>query len=309
MDAALIPPGVKRCGFKKFIIWVCFWGLVVLWGLYGLALCWGKGLNQTNMDNYFGFALWIWADLGVIALGAGAFFSGFLRYIVGIDKLKNIINMAVVVGWLCYGSALLILAIDVGQPLRAWHIFWYPNVHSMLTEVAFCISTYFLVLCIEYLPLVLENIQLQKNKFIHIFSHNLHEYMVIFAAVGTFLSFFHQGSLGGVPGVLYSRPFTFREGFFVWPWTFFLFILSAIAVGPSFTLLCTWILQKITKRKVVKYDVLELLGKISGILLCVYLVFKFWDTLYWATNILPQKGMTISQLYQGWSQCIHGLGI
>jgi len=235
MDAALIPPGVKRCGFKKFIIWVCFWGLVVLWGLYGLALCWGKGLNQTNMDNYFGFALWIWADLGVIALGAGAFFSGFLRYIVGIDKLKNIINMAVVVGWLCYGSALLILAIDVGQPLRAWHIFWYPNVHSMLTEVAFCISTYFLVLCIEYLPLVLENIQLQKNKFIHIFSHNLHEYMVIFAAVGTFLSFFHQGSLGGVPGVLYSRPFTFREGFFVWPWTFFLFILSAIAVGPSFT--------------------------------------------------------------------------
>jgi len=300
MDAALIPPGVKRCGFKKFIIWVCFWGLVVLWGLYGLALCWGKGLNQTNMDNYFGFALWIWADLGVIALGAGAFFSGFLRYIVGIDKLKNIINMAVVVGWLCYGSALLILAIDVGQPLRAWHIFWYPNVHSMLTEVAFCISTYFLVLCIEYLPLVLENIQLQKNKFIHIFSHNLHEYMVIFAAVGTFLSFFHQGSLGGVPGVLYSRPFTFREGFFVWPWTFFLFILSAIAVGPSFTLLCTWILQKITKRKVVKYDVLELLGKISGILLCVYLVFKFWDTLYWATNILPQKGMTISQLYQGW---------
>jgi len=300
MDAALIPPGVKRCGFKKFIIWICFWGLVVLWGLYGLALCWGKGLNQTNMDNYFGFALWIWADLGVIALGAGAFFSGFLRYIVGIDKLKNIINMAVVVGWLCYGSALLILAIDVGQPLRAWHIFWYPNVHSMLTEVAFCISTYFLVLCIEYLPLVLENIQLQKNKFIHIFSHNLHEYMVIFAAVGTFLSFFHQGSLGGVPGVLYSRPFTFREGFFVWPWTFFLFILSAIAVGPSFTLLCTWILQKITKRKVVKYDVLELLGKISGILLCVYLVFKFWDTLYWATNILPQKGMTISQLYQGW---------
>jgi len=103
-----------------------------------------------------------------------------------------------------------------------------------------------------------------------------------------------------VPGVLYSRPFTFREGFFVWPWTFFLFILSAIAVGPSFTLLCTWILQKVTKRKLVKYDVLELLGKISGILLCVYLVFKSWDTLYWATHTLPQKGMTITELYQGW---------
>jgi molybdopterin-containing oxidoreductase family membrane subunit len=39
----------------------------------------------------------------------------------------------------------------------------------------------------------------------------MHGIMAVFAATGAFLSFFHQGSLGGVAGVFYGRPFAFRE--------------------------------------------------------------------------------------------------
>ena len=140
MDSALIPKGVKRCPLPQFTVALAIVGAVLLWGVFAMLLVWIKGLNQTNMNNAYGFALWIWADLGVIALGGGAFFTGFLKYIVGKDELKNIINFAVVIGFICYSSALLILAIDVGQPLRNWFIFWHANVHSMLTEVAFCLS-------------------------------------------------------------------------------------------------------------------------------------------------------------------------
>ena len=56
------------------------------------------------------------------------------------------INSAVVIGLVCYSGAMCVLAVDVGQPLRAWFTFWYPNVHSMLTEVTFCISCYLTVL-------------------------------------------------------------------------------------------------------------------------------------------------------------------
>ena len=66
------------------------------------------------------------------------------------------INSAVVIGFICYSGAVAILAIDVGQPLRAWFTFWHPNVHSMLTEVTFCLTCYLVVLAIEYLPLVLQ---------------------------------------------------------------------------------------------------------------------------------------------------------
>jgi molybdopterin-containing oxidoreductase family membrane subunit len=270
---------------------------VLLWGVYAMLLCWFKGLNQTNMNDYYGFALWIWADLAVIALGGGAFFSGFLKYIIGKDELKHIINYAVLIGFICYSSALLILAIDIGQPLRGWFIFWHANVHSMLTEVAFCLSCYFGVLTIEYLPLILENRQIDKVPFFHNLSHTMHEYMAIFAATGAFLSFFHQGSLGGVAGVLFGRPFAYREHLFIWPWTFFLFTWSAAAYGPCFTLLVTRITEKITRKKLVKDNVIHLLAKIAGWMMFTYIIAKTADTLYWMTTTAPSLGFDWTFFY------------
>jgi molybdopterin-containing oxidoreductase family membrane subunit len=262
-----------------------------------MLLCWFKGLNQTNMNDSYGFALWIWADLAVIALGGGAFFTGFLRYIVGKDELKNIINYAVLIGFICYSSALLILAIDIGQPLRGWFIFWHANVHSMLTEVAFCLTCYFGVLTIEYVPLILENRQIDKVPFFHRLGHNMHEIMAVFAATGAFLSFFHQGSLGGVSGVLFGRPFGYREGIFIWPWTFFLFTWSAAACGPCFTILVTKITEKITGKKLVKQNVIELLAKISGWMIGTYIIAKIIDTWYWAKVTAPAAGLSLMDFY------------
>jgi len=299
MDSALIPEGVKRCSFGKFVLFIGIVGAVLLWGVYAMILCWLKGLNQTNMNDYYGFALWIWADLAVIALGGGAFFTGFLKYVVGKDDLKHIINYAVLIGFICYSSALLILAIDIGQPLRGWFIFWHANVHSMLTEVAFCLSCYFGVLCIEYIPLVLENRQLNKVPFFHHFAHNLHGVMAVFAATGAFLSFFHQGSLGGVAGVLFGRPFSFREGIFVWPWTFFLFTWSAAAYGPCFTLCLTKLLEKISGKKLVSDNVIDLLAKIAGWMMFTYIIAKIADTWYWAAVLAPSQGQTLMDFYSG----------
>jgi len=297
MDSALIPKGVQRCSLGKFTLLIAVVGAVLLWGVYAMLLCWIKGLNQTNMNDYYGFALWIWADLAVIALGGGAFFTGFLKYIVGKDELKNIINYAVLIGFICYSSALLILAIDIGQPLRGWFIFWHANVHSMLTEVAFCLSCYFAVLTIEYIPLILENRQLNKVPFFHHLAHNMHGIMAVFAATGAFLSFFHQGSLGGVSGVLFGRPFGFREGVFVWPWTFFLFTWSAAAYGPSFTLMCTKILEKASGKQLVKDNVVDLLAKISGWMILTYIIAKIADTIYWALVTAPAMGHTLMDFY------------
>jgi Ni/Fe-hydrogenase subunit HybB-like protein len=298
MDSALIPKGVKRCSLPKFLLGLVVAGAVLAWGVYAMLLCWFKGLNQTNMNDYYGFALWIWADLAVIALGGGAFFSGLLKYVIGKDELKNIINYAVLIGFICYSSALLILAIDVGQPLRNWFIFWHANVHSMLTEVAFCLSCYFAVLTIEYIPLILENRQIDKVPFFHNLSHNMHGAMAVFAATGAFLSFFHQGSLGGVSGVLFGRPFAYREHILIWPYTFFLFTWSAAAYGPSFTLFITWLTEKITCKKLVKDNVIYLLAKISGWMIITYIIAKSADQLYWMFTTAPSEGFKWTFFYK-----------
>ena len=295
-DHALFPEGTRRCKLRWFVLWIAVLHGPLMIGVLAAVMCWGLALNVTYLNNNFPFGLWIAADLGVIALGAGAFFTGFLRYIVKIDELKNIVNYAVVIGVLCYASAQGILGIDIGQPLRGWFIFWHANVHSMLTEVAFCITCYFMVLCIEYLPLILENRQIDRLGFFHGMAHHLHEAMPAIAAVGVFLSFFHQGSLGGVPGVLYGRPFAFREGFLVWPWTFFLFILSAIACGPCFTILITWITEKFARKQLVKRSVFDILAKISGRLLALYLVLKSLDTIYWIA-VAGKEGAPLQSFY------------
>ncbi len=297
MDELLLPRGRGRAPFGRFLLWLSPWITLLLVGVYAAYLCLARGLNQTNLDNRFAFGLWIYLDLTVIALGAGAFFTGFLLYVLKRRELRAVINSAVVIGFACYSGAVAILAIDVGQPLRAWFTFWHPNVHSMLTEVTFCLTCYLAVLAIEYLPLVLRHRQLRRIPELLLLEHELHRLMAVFALVGTFLSFFHQGSLGGLYGVLQGRPFAFREALAVWPSTFFLFVLSAAAVGPSFVLLTTWLVSKLSRRQLVGPEVFELLGKISGSLLVVYVLLKSLDTLVWLNRTAPQLGARPRHFY------------
>jgi molybdopterin-containing oxidoreductase family membrane subunit len=300
IDAALFPEGCERGSLTRFLLWLSLVGVVALWGLYAAFLVLSTGLGVTGLDDYFGFGLWITVDLGVIALGAGAFFTGLLRYILNIDPLKNIINLAVIVGFICYSGAMMVLLLDIGQPIRSWLALWHPNVHSMLTEVIFCISCYCMVLIIEYIPLILEQKQINRNKLCHAIAHNLHVMMPLFAGAGAFLSTFHQGSLGGMYGVLFGRPYAFRDGFFIWPWTFFLFVISAAASGPMLTVLVATLMEKMTGRKLVSYDIKALMGKIAGTMLLVYLVFKFLDTGAWIMSIAPRSGLTFDQFFHGW---------
>lgn len=290
MPGLLVPRGLKRCPGRWFALWLAPWVALLLVGLYAAIEILRQGLNQTNMNNRFVFGLWIFLDLSVIALGAGAFFTGFLVYIVGRRDLEPVLRSAVVLGFVCYSGAIAILMLDVGQPLRAWFTFWHPNVHSMLTEVTFCLTCYLAVLAIEYLPIVLKNRSLKRVPSFLVFEFEMHKLMPALAAVGAVLSFFHQGSLGGLYGVLRGRPFAYREGFAIWPSTFFLFILSAVAVGPCFVMLTTWLASRITRHALVRADVFRALARISGRLLALYVLFKGADTLLWINRTVPASG-------------------
>ena len=296
-DRSVIARGHDRCLLSRFLLWLSPWALLVGIGMYATYLCLRYGLNQTNMDNRFAFGLWIFVDLSIIALGAGAFFTGFLLYILKIRELKAVINAGVIMGFLCYSGAVIALVIDVGQPLRAWFTFWHPNVHSMLTEVTFCITCYLLVLTVEYIPVVLKNRKLKQVPSCFVFEWELHKLMPVLAGVGTLLSFFHQGSLGGLYGVLRGRPFAYRAGFAIWPSTFFLFIVSAIAAGPVFLLLIITLVEKLTGKRLVKAQVKQKLGQISGVLLVVYVALKSLDTLIWLNDTSRQMGFLPWEYY------------
>jgi len=298
LETPRAPGAIERSSAGRFALWLAPWVALLALGIYAGWLCLYYGLNQTRMDNRFAFGLWIFLDLSIIALGAGAFFTGFLVYILRRTELKPILNTAVIVGFLCYSGAVAVLMVDVGQPLRAWFTFVHPNIHSMLTEITFCISCYLLVLTLEYIPLVLRHHQLQKVPSFLMLERRMHNVVPVLAGIGALLSFFHQGSLGGLYGVLRGRPFAFREGFSIWPSTFFLFILSAIAAGPSFLLLITAAVEKITGRRLVEPQLLQRLGFLSGILMAAYVAAKSIDTLIWLNVTSPSVGFAPWEYYE-----------
>lgn len=283
---------------SQIALYVLF-AIVALFAIFAIQiLFWGLG--YTDMNNNFAWGVWIIGDLGLVALGGGAFFTGFFLYIFRVDKLEPIINSTVLLGWMCYLFTLVLLLFDVGQPLRAWFGFAYPNwgTHlmpiSMLTEVFWCLSFYFCVLCVELVPIVLKQRLLDRYPVVHGIGHYMHKLMWTMAAAGTFLSFFHQGSLGGgMWGVLYGKAQWFRPHFF------FLAIVAATAGGTSFMMLIPWIAGKIMKKEVVPKETFYTLAKISGVMFIFYTSFRVYDIYSMTVKYVPAADRTFMDIWGG----------
>lgn len=104
-------------------------------------------------------------------------------------------------------------------------------------------------------------------------------------------------ALGGLYGVLRGDPFAFREHVFIWPTTFFLFVLTAAAVGPSFILLTTRLVGKVSRKRLLSPEVLQTLGKVSGWLLLVDVVLKGIDSLVRIDATSPKTVVQFSSFY------------
>ncbi|MCP4130779.1 MAG: polysulfide reductase NrfD [bacterium] len=264
--------------------------LVIGLGIFAMQiLFWGLG--YTDLNNNFAFGAWIVGDLGLVALGGGAFFTGFILYIFRVDKLEPIINSTVLIGFMCYLFTFVLLLFDLGQPLRAWFGFAYPNwgdglmPTSMLTEVFFCLSLYFCILIVELIPIALKHKVLDKIPLLNMCGHYLHKIMWIFAAAGTFLSCFHQGSLGGgMWGVLYAKAVWFRPHFFI------LAIVAATAGGTSFMTLVPYVAGKIMKKEIIPAATFQTLARISGVMFLAYGIFRFVDVYAMNTHFASYLG-------------------
>ena len=283
----------------KIALYVLF-GLAALFIIFAIQiLFWGLG--YTDMDNNFTWGAWIIGDLGLVGLGGGAFTTGYILYIFRVDKLRPIINSTVLIGFMCYLFTFVFLLFDLGQPLRCWFGFAYPNwgqgvyPASMLTEVFFCLSFYFMILVVELIPTILEHKVLIKNKYVAMIAHYMHLLMWTMAAGGTFLSFFHQGSLGGgMWGVLYAKTVWYSPHFF------YLAIVAAMAGGTSFMTLMPYMAGKIMNKELVPMETYQLLARISGFIFIFYFIFRIFD-LYKAVYVYsPMGGRSFVDMWGGY---------
>jgi Ni/Fe-hydrogenase subunit HybB-like protein len=253
------------------LVWVALLALLLTIGLVSAVQVFLDGLIITNMSDTIPWGLWITIDLASIALGAGAFTLSAIVYIFGLKKFQSIIRLAVFVGFVGYSSALLTLIMDIGRPDRFWHPWVYWNVHSVLWEITWCITIYLTIMIIEFAPVLTELKIFDRWPWVRKVAHVLHKATPALAVLGLGISLLHQSSLGAAYGIVKSRPIWFKPSMPI------MFILSAIAVGPSLTMGVAHVVEWITGKRTIAHDVLRAVARFSGIGILIYGYIKFWD--------------------------------
>jgi Ni/Fe-hydrogenase subunit HybB-like protein len=248
--------------------WRGLFALVMLGGLYTTYLRVAYGLGgSTNLSDQFPWGIWIGFDiLCGVGLAAGGFTLVAVVHIFNIEKYKPILRPSILTAFLGYLLVVVALLFDLGRPDRIWHplIMWNP--HSVMFEVAWCVTLYNTVLALEFAPVVLEKFGMQKPlqwlKYIS----------VPLMIVGVILSTLHQSSLGSVYLVVPSR----LHPLWYTPLLPLLFYISAICVGLAMTIFESWHSSKAFGRRL-ELPLLSSMARVLAVLSSVYLVIRFMD--------------------------------
>jgi Ni/Fe-hydrogenase subunit HybB-like protein len=252
----------------KITVWRAIFAAIMASGLYAtyLRIFYGLG-GSTNLSDKFPWGLWIAFDVMCgVGLAAGGFTLVAMVHIFNVEKYHPILRPAILTAFLGYSLVVVGLLYDLGRPDRLWHplVMWNP--HSVMFEVAWCVTLYTTVLFLEFLPVVLERFGLHKPL------DWIHKISVPLMILGVLLSTLHQSSLGSlfliVPEKLYPLWYS--------PILPLLFYVSAIAVGLAMTIFESWHSSRAFGRAL-ELPLLMSMGRVLAVVLSVYLWIRFLD--------------------------------
>jgi Ni/Fe-hydrogenase subunit HybB-like protein len=267
--------------FPKITIWTAIFAAIMASGLYAtyLRIFYGLG-GSTNLSDKFPWGLWIAFDVMCgVGLAAGGFTLVAMVHIFNIESYKPVLRPAILTAFLGYVLVVVGLMFDLGRPDRLWHplVMWNP--HSVMFEVAWCVTLYSTVLFLEFLPMVFEKFGWHRPL------EWIHRISVPLMILGVLLSTLHQSSLGSlfliVPEKLYPLWYT--------PMLPLMFYVSAIAAGLAMTIFESWHSSRAFGRAL-ELPLLVSMGRVLAVVVSFYLWIRFLDLLHrHALGLLKQN--------------------
>ncbi len=270
--------------FDVFPLWIALLIAGLVFGAFGGYEVFRYGLQVTGLNNHVTWGLWIIVDLSSIALGGSAFVFGVMVYLLRLKRFEKVGRLAVLLGFLGYSTAGLVLLFDLGQPLRFWHpvVFWQH--HSLLWEITMCVVLYLNVLIAELIPIIFEHpvfaehplmerfpILRKTSDVLLQFAHWLHKLGPLWAILGLTLSILHQASLGATYGMLTGRGIPFD------PTAPVLFIISAMGGGTALLFLLSIFVFRVMRPGLVDDKTLYDVAKLAGGILLLWVYIRMWD--------------------------------
>lgn len=232
--------------------------------LYRLAVGLGP---STNLNDAWPWGWWVSFGILIgVALSGGAFVITCLVHVFNVKKFAPFLRPAILAGFLGYNTVGLTLLVELGFPYRIWHPWVYWQHHSIMFEVAWCVTLYLIILTIEFSPVILEKIR--QHRFISI----VHRIGVPLVMAGVIISTLHQSSLGTLFLIMPTKV----DPLWYTPWLPLLFYISAIFSGISFSILTLYAAFKTFGRQV-PVQLLADLAKGLPWLMGIYLIMKISD--------------------------------
>ena len=255
----------------KFTFWKLVFLALMAAGFYGTVVRFAQGLGRsTNLNDQFPWGLWIGFDvLCGVMLAAGGFTLTAAVHIFNIKRLRPIVRPTILTAFLGYVLVCVALIYDLGRPYRIWHPLVMRNPHSVMFEVAYCVMLYTTVLSLEFSPIVLERFNLQKPLKI------VRAALIPLVILGVILSTLHQSSLGTLYLIMPEKlhPLWYS------PLLPVFFFISAIAVGLAMTIFESSLSAKYFGRQL-ELPILQELGRVLVVVLCVYGILRYEDLLH-----------------------------
>jgi Ni/Fe-hydrogenase subunit HybB-like protein len=254
--------------FPKITFWRAVFAAILLSGMYATYLRVRYGLGgATNLSDKFPWGVWIGFDVMCgVALAAGGFTLVAMVHIFNIKTYKPVLRPAILTAFLGYCLVVVGLLYDLGRPDRLWHplVMWNP--HSVMFEVAWCVTLYSTVLFLEFLPVVFEKFGLHKPlEWIHSIS-------VPLMILGVLLSTLHQSSLGSLFLIVPQKEYPLWYS----PLLPVLFFISSLAAGLAMTIFESWHSSKSFGRAL-ELPLLASMGRVLAVVMSVYLWIRFLD--------------------------------
>jgi len=223
----------------------------------------------ANINNAYPWGWWVgYGIMTMIAIGGVGFTITALVEIFGVHRYHAFVRPAVLMGMLCYMSAITMLMVELGRPWMVWMVLisWAPT--SALYEVGWCAFLYLNVLILEFAQVPLKELGWDRTLCI------IKLIYIPIMLLGVTLSHLHQ-SLGTLMTLLPHKVNV------LW-WSDLLpllYLFSAIMAGPAMA-----ILEHLAAARWLGFaprmDLLAGLARIEAWLVGLFLAFQMGDLIY-----------------------------
>lgn len=247
---------------------VCLFFIAIAGILLIKRMIFGLG-SVTNLSDGYPWGIWIAYDVVVgTAFACGGYSMAMLVYVFNRGEYHQLVRPALLASVFGYTLAGVSIFFDVGRYWQAYNLIlpWYSQLNSVMFEVALCVSTYIIVLWIEFMPAFLERFNKDAMRKI------LNRVLFAFIAFGVLLPTMHQSSLGLLVYIAGPKVSPLWQT----PFLPLFYLITAITMGYSIVIFES-ITSAVAFRREFETPILSKLSAFIPPMLGIYLAVRFWD--------------------------------